>query len=243
MLTFFRRIRKGLLEGGRTSKYLLYAIGEIALVVIGILIALQINNWNEWRKDRSKESEVLEEVAQNIESNIAAMERYIQGASQYDRYSDYVISVLEGQIPYSDSVDNILNLAKQRRSDFNFSEVGYETLVNTGIDLVQNDSLKTEIVTLFEEAYPRMMSSFNWGQTDLEEQYFDQNFLPVSGGVRSLIWKPFDFDVQMNDPYFLTIIHKIKIQRKFYAFKIQRPLRESQKVLRLIKNEFEESEQ
>jgi len=52
MLTFFRRIRIGLLGSGTTSRYLLYAIGEIALVVIGILIDLQINNWNEWRKDR-----------------------------------------------------------------------------------------------------------------------------------------------------------------------------------------------
>jgi len=50
MLTFFRRIRKGLLGSGATSKYLVYAVGEIALVVIGILIALQINNWNEGRK-------------------------------------------------------------------------------------------------------------------------------------------------------------------------------------------------
>lgn len=52
MLTFFRRIRKGLLDGGRTSKYMLYAFGEIALVVIGLLIALQISNWNEVRKLR-----------------------------------------------------------------------------------------------------------------------------------------------------------------------------------------------
>ena len=55
MLTFFRKIRKAPLESGAASKYLLYAIGEIALVVIGILIALQINNWNEWRKDRNEE--------------------------------------------------------------------------------------------------------------------------------------------------------------------------------------------
>jgi len=54
MLTFFRRIRKGLLDGGRTSKYVLYAVGEIALVVIGILIALSINNWNEARKDHQR---------------------------------------------------------------------------------------------------------------------------------------------------------------------------------------------
>ena len=55
MLTFFRRIRKGLLEDGNTARYLVYAVGAIALVVVGILIALQINNWNEENKARKLE--------------------------------------------------------------------------------------------------------------------------------------------------------------------------------------------
>ena len=56
MIKFFRNIRKSLLNEGKTSKYLKYAIGEIVLVVIGILIALQINNWNEHRKGLNKRS-------------------------------------------------------------------------------------------------------------------------------------------------------------------------------------------
>ena len=52
MIHFFRRIRQGLLSQNRFSKYLLYAIGEILLVVVGILIALSINNWNEERKQK-----------------------------------------------------------------------------------------------------------------------------------------------------------------------------------------------
>ena len=62
MIKFFRRIRFDLMEKNKTGKpalsarkYFKYAIGEIILVVIGILIALQINNWNEWRKDRIME--------------------------------------------------------------------------------------------------------------------------------------------------------------------------------------------
>jgi len=51
MIRFFRTIRKKLIEEDNVRKYLLYAIGEILLVVIGILIALQVNNWNEERKD------------------------------------------------------------------------------------------------------------------------------------------------------------------------------------------------
>src|SRR5210317_832069 len=59
MLTFFRRIRKGLLDKGQARKYVLYAFGEIALVVIGILIALQINNWNETLKSKQIEQQLL----------------------------------------------------------------------------------------------------------------------------------------------------------------------------------------
>jgi len=53
MIKFFRKIRQNLLLEGRTSKYFKYAVGEIILVVIGILIALSINNWNEIRKNQN----------------------------------------------------------------------------------------------------------------------------------------------------------------------------------------------
>jgi len=59
MIKFFRKIRYDLMEKNKTGKYLKYAIGEIVLVVIGILIALQINNWNEERKTNSKERRML----------------------------------------------------------------------------------------------------------------------------------------------------------------------------------------
>ena len=59
MIKFFRKIRQRLLSENKFSKYLIYAIGEIILVVIGILIALSINNWNENKKDRKLEKEFL----------------------------------------------------------------------------------------------------------------------------------------------------------------------------------------
>ena len=59
MIKFFRHIRQSMINQNRTKKYLLYAIGEIILVVIGILIALQINNWNEQRKILKSEKEIF----------------------------------------------------------------------------------------------------------------------------------------------------------------------------------------
>ena len=59
MIKFFRKIRQNVLSEGKTGKYMKYAIGEIVLVVIGILIALQIKNWNENRKYRNQEKQYI----------------------------------------------------------------------------------------------------------------------------------------------------------------------------------------
>ncbi len=66
MLRFFRTIRKKLIEEDNVRKYLLYAIGEILLVVIGILIALQVNNWNEERKTQIREMNILTRLKQEM---------------------------------------------------------------------------------------------------------------------------------------------------------------------------------
>lgn len=62
MLSLFRKIRQNLLAQNRATKYLLYALGEILLVVMGILIALQVNNWNEERKIKENERLLLSDV-------------------------------------------------------------------------------------------------------------------------------------------------------------------------------------
>ena len=66
MIKFFRKIRQKLLTENKFSKYLLYAIGEIVLVVIGILIALQINNWNETQKDQHELTNILQNIAMDM---------------------------------------------------------------------------------------------------------------------------------------------------------------------------------
>ncbi|GAG86687.1 unnamed protein product, partial [marine sediment metagenome] len=70
MIKFFRKIRQNLLSEGKTGKYLKYAIGEIILVVIGILIALQINNWNIENRNRNLESEIIREIQDNLQFDL-----------------------------------------------------------------------------------------------------------------------------------------------------------------------------
>ena len=74
MIKFFRQLRQRLLTEGKTGKYLKYAFGEILLVVIGILIALQVSNWNKKRIDSDSEKEALFDLNTEIKSNIKALE-------------------------------------------------------------------------------------------------------------------------------------------------------------------------
>lgn len=75
MITLFRKLRKSLINSGATRKYLTYAIGEIVLVVTGILIALQINNWNEEKKSIAKETQILKSLLEDFTANLAELER------------------------------------------------------------------------------------------------------------------------------------------------------------------------
>lgn len=76
-MKIFRKIRQALISENRFTKYLLYAFGEIVLVVLGILIALQINNWNENRKQNNLEQEYLINLKGEYESNLAEVDRVI----------------------------------------------------------------------------------------------------------------------------------------------------------------------
>ncbi|WP_420583248.1 DUF6090 family protein [Reichenbachiella sp.] len=90
MIKFFRKIRQNLLSEGNTGKYLKYAIGEIILVVIGILIALQINNWNESQKSARQEktyyckiAEDLQVDIQNIDSSLVTLDTRLENTERF----------------------------------------------------------------------------------------------------------------------------------------------------------------
>jgi len=88
MIKFFRHIRQKLLEENRFSKYLLYAIGEIILVVIGILIALQLNTWNEKRQNEAYEREILLLINQNLKNDSIALSNQLYSLRESNELTD-----------------------------------------------------------------------------------------------------------------------------------------------------------
>ena len=88
MLRFFRQIRQKLLTENKFSKYLLYAVGEILLVVIGILIALQVDTWNEGRKMVERERQVLQSLLSEIKTNMEVLRDCSEGIREQLDYTD-----------------------------------------------------------------------------------------------------------------------------------------------------------
>ena len=105
MLAFFRRIRQSLLSEIKFSSYLLYAIGEILLVVIGILIALSINNWNQDRIERKIEKKLLAELFENLEFNEKNLGSDIAEEYKSINSINQVLEILNNRLPYHDSMD------------------------------------------------------------------------------------------------------------------------------------------
>ena len=82
MIKFFRNIRQSLINQNNMGKYLKYAIGEILLVVIGILIALQINNWNERRIESAEEQKILKNLKIDFDNDKRQLETIIEMTKQ-----------------------------------------------------------------------------------------------------------------------------------------------------------------
>ncbi len=97
MFKFFRKIRQKLFTENKFRKYLLYAAGEIVLVVIGILLALQINNWNESRKLAQSGKEFIKEIYKELKIEVANIDEILKSlGEQYDG-TEYVLAVIESK--------------------------------------------------------------------------------------------------------------------------------------------------
>lgn len=174
MLAFFRKIRKGFLAEGKTITYLKYAIGEIVLVVVGILIALQINNYNENQKLRHKEVILLNEMKQNLSDDLKDINFNLEGNIQRIRANQAILETLEGSVAHSDSLDffygNILG-------NYQLSEntTAWQNLKSIGVDLISNDSLRSAISYLYSNRYIYLENL----EKGLDDRYQWNNVYPM----------------------------------------------------------------
>ncbi|MCK0134306.1 DUF6090 family protein [Arenibacter sp. S6351L] len=155
MLILLRRIRQKLLYEGSLKKYMLYAVGEIFLLVIGILIALQINNWNEAKKARKIELYILKEIHKNLELDVLDLQENDRLLAKSINHMKIILDYLDNKRPY----DNTLELHLQSFSLFPHfwqNTSGFEMLKSRGLETISNEILRTEITYLYDNDYELM---------------------------------------------------------------------------------------
>lgn len=150
MIKFFRRIRQKLIEQGNLKKYFFYAIGEILLVVLGILIALQINTWNDQKKDRKLETQYFERFKKEFEENIKNVDDQIKFSEWQMRNYEILTTALKNGPMEKDSQDLFIAIEHLGRTyPIEYSNnVWPELLQNGKISIIRNQEFKEKVTSL-----------------------------------------------------------------------------------------------
>ncbi len=160
MIKFFRRIRQNLLSEGNTGKYFKYAIGEIILVVIGILIALSINNWNEERKARNNEQVLLFQLKQEFESNLSQLNQKIEMREIMITSAHKLLNMIDDNtLLVNDSIGHYLSFTRMNPT---FDPIRNNLTVGDKLSLIQNTKLKTLLTNWESNALQLDESEVQW---------------------------------------------------------------------------------
>lgn len=226
-----------MIASGATRKYIIYVVGEIALVVVGILIALQINNWNELRIERKLELEILNELKLNLESNVSIISKRVDYFTSGLNSSRVILALLDGNLPYHDSLNVHLSKATRGYGGADvISYVGYESLRNNGFRLISNKHLRSEIMMLFENTYRAIISFDETFKLQNAMHKEVESHILYTDNPHSL--RPFDFDELVNSkPYYASVTD----HANNYAWMREETLTamlESERVLQLIEEEL-----
>jgi hypothetical protein len=165
MIKFFRKIRQNLLSEGKTRKYFKYAIGEIILVVIGILIALQVNNWNEERKLYLESEDIYAALNSEFEKNRIVLKERINYIEDANKYVDIILSYVNKKDAFfkTINIDSIL-VRSLNYGNYNPANSSIQEIISSGkLSLIKDDNLKQNL--------------FNWLQLlqDTNEDFKNQD--------------------------------------------------------------------
>lgn len=163
MIKFFRKIRYHLMETGKTSKYLKYAIGEIILVVIGILIALQINNWNEHRKALIDEKATIASLKLEFQKNLVNLQSNIQAINSFISAGNTLLEHTGPEYEYGalKKFDSLINMTI-RMAVWDPSLYTLSNIKNSGkLSNLSNNNLKEQLIE-WESFYTNLLDWYDF---------------------------------------------------------------------------------
>jgi hypothetical protein len=174
MLTFFRRLRIKLLKENQFGQYVKYAIGEILLVVIGILIALQINVWNQNRVNRKVEKEIISSLNKDFKANKTAVKKHLGEIERQMNSNRQLMSLIGASREELEkyNIDSLMSVS-MGDSDLAFADNTLNNLIQTDrLNLITKDSLTSLL--------------YQWGtlkairktRAERSDQWVNEEYLP-----------------------------------------------------------------
>jgi len=145
MIKFFRKIRYELIGKNKTGKYLKYAIGEIMLVVIGILIALSINNWKNENATRKLELSTLRELSRALSQDTIVINSYLSNLQVKRDNTKNLLEHIAIKKPYHSNLDKQFMSAYTLFGSKSFNISAFDLMKDRGMDIISNDSLRRQI--------------------------------------------------------------------------------------------------
>lgn len=237
MIKLFRNIRQNLLMENKTSKYFKYAIGEIALVMIGILLALQVNNWNESRKVKTFEKEILTLIDQNLERDYALLSIERLKTLEAQTYTDKLLEQVALK-NYNDSLNRWMGkiICFER---FKSQSSAFEVLKSKGLDVVSDNELQLALISYYDESLFKLYESLN----DVLG-FFNIDWIPVvktefSDFKWSEYCEPIDSKAFFEKPSSIVMFKLYKDNRSGQFRKMDSSLAEIQNIRRLIKRHLQ----
>jgi hypothetical protein len=228
MIKFFRKIRQNMLMENKTGTYFKYAIGEIVLVVIGILIALSINNWNETNKNEREQIVFLNNLKNDLKNDLIQLDQILK--LQKEKLS--TVNELKDQLLSIKDFEKIEQLFVKLTSDNNtyFPNTGsYTTSVSSGkIASLNPSSLRIAITNLYERYYYRLIYNGEFYDKKLNEVISSQGKF-----FNTLTLKLNSKDV-IEDSEFVNLITMWFMENSIYVKKGEETKSEILNVLKLV---------
>jgi hypothetical protein len=156
-------MRQNLIMESKTAKYFKYAIGEIILVVIGILIALSINNWNEQRKSMLQEVNILTKLNRDLKANLIEIQGLKEMTEDRIKASQTILNYFEEYKAVDDSLKRCFELINTDDL-FNNANTTYKYIENQGVSILRNDSILSKITWMYERHFKNIENreKINW---------------------------------------------------------------------------------
>ena len=230
---------------GRAGKYFKYAIGEIILVVIGILIALSINNWNDQLGEKEHEKEIIQEIISDLKESKNNLEDLANSDS--GKLSEYIESMklvedyLINQPVYNDSMAiHFTHIFSYRNMLYKIT--GYETLKSIGFNIISNNDIRKDIGVFFTQTVPQTYRQFDIVETEQNNyliKYLEKEFNTVvieDSSATRVLHIPNDYVNLRRNRDFIQAVKMYRYVTQLYFDEIKRSLDRTNKLTSILED-------